>query len=115
MWPKGKTIDDAVVIGQQEGGLYKLKGQAEQALIHNTVSSYEVWHRIFAHIHYKSLTIISKMVTGLPEIQDNHDGVCKGCAHGKNVKIPFPSSDSKVNGILDIIHSDVYGKCHQTH
>ena len=21
MWPKGKTIDDAVVIGEQEGGL----------------------------------------------------------------------------------------------
>ena len=26
MWPKGKTFDDAVVIGEQEGGLYKLKG-----------------------------------------------------------------------------------------
>ena len=25
MWPKGKTIDDAVVIGEQ-GGLYKLNG-----------------------------------------------------------------------------------------
>ena len=23
MWPKGKTINDAVVIGEQEGGLYK--------------------------------------------------------------------------------------------
>ena len=27
MWPKGKTIDDAVVIGDQEGGLYKLNDQ----------------------------------------------------------------------------------------
>ena len=27
MWPKGKTIDDATVIGEQDGGLYKLKGQ----------------------------------------------------------------------------------------
>ena len=26
MWKKGNTIDDAVVIGEQEGGLYKLKG-----------------------------------------------------------------------------------------
>ena len=25
MWPKGKTIDDATIIGEQEGGLYKLK------------------------------------------------------------------------------------------
>ena len=29
MWPKGKTIDDAIVIGEQEGSLYKLKGQPE--------------------------------------------------------------------------------------
>jgi hypothetical protein len=27
MWPRGKSIDDDVVIGVQEGGLYKLKGQ----------------------------------------------------------------------------------------
>ena len=26
MWPKGNTIDDVVVIGEKEGGLYKLKG-----------------------------------------------------------------------------------------
>ena len=38
MWPKEKTIDDAVVIGEQEGGLYKLKGQPEQALVHNSVA-----------------------------------------------------------------------------
>jgi hypothetical protein len=25
MWPREKTLDDAVVIGVQEGGLYKLK------------------------------------------------------------------------------------------
>ena len=31
MWPKGKTIDDAVVIGKQEGGLYRIKGKLEQA------------------------------------------------------------------------------------
>ena len=29
MWPKGNTINDAVVIGEQEGGLYKLKGHLE--------------------------------------------------------------------------------------
>ena len=29
MWPKGNTIDDAIVIRDQEGGLYKLKGQPE--------------------------------------------------------------------------------------
>ena len=32
MWSKGKTIDDAVEIGIEEGGLYKLKGHAHSAL-----------------------------------------------------------------------------------
>jgi hypothetical protein len=29
MWPKGKTIEDAIVIGTEEGGLYKLKGHSK--------------------------------------------------------------------------------------
>ena len=42
MWPKGKTIDDALVIGEQEGGLYKLKGQPKQALVHDSVDPNEL-------------------------------------------------------------------------
>ena len=26
MWPRGKTIEDATIIGEEDGGLYKLKG-----------------------------------------------------------------------------------------
>jgi transposase InsO family protein len=49
------------------------------------------------------------MVTGLPEIQIQHEGVCKGCALGKNVKGSFPSSNNRSNKILESIHSDVCG------
>ena len=62
MWPKGNTIDDAVVIGEQEGGLYKLKGHPEQALIHDTVEPNELWHRRLAHVHYRALPIASKAI-----------------------------------------------------
>ena len=62
IWPKGKTIDDVVVIEEQEGGLYKLKGYLEQALIHDTVEPNELWH-------YRALPIASKAVEGLPEFQ----------------------------------------------
>ena len=47
------------------------------------------------------------MVTGLPDIQVEHDGVCKGCTLDKNVKGSFTSSENRPKGILDIIHSDV--------
>jgi hypothetical protein len=109
MWPRGKTLDDAIVIGVQEGGLYKFKGHSDSALVHNTVNLSELWHRRFAHLHYKALPIVSKMVTGLPEIQVDHEGTCKGCAQGKNVKNLFPSNDNKAKGVLDIVHSDVCG------
>ena len=51
---KGKTIDDVVVIiREQEGGLYRLKGQPEQELVHDSVEPNELWHRRLAHVHYR--------------------------------------------------------------
>ena len=38
MWPKGKSIEYEVVIGEEEGGLYKLKGHSETTLVHETTS-----------------------------------------------------------------------------
>ena len=88
------------MIGEREGGLYKLKGHPEQALIHDTVETNELWHRRLAHVHYRALPIA---------FQTKHDGVCKGCTKGKKTKKTFPSSKSKAKGILEIIHSDVCG------
>lgn len=75
MWPKGETIGDAIVIGVEEVGLYKLKVNSDQALVHSTINPSELWHRIFSHLHYRELPTVSKLVTGLPKFQVNHDGV----------------------------------------
>ena len=42
MWKKGKTINDALIIGEQVGVLYKLKGQPEQALVHDSIEPSEL-------------------------------------------------------------------------
>ena len=68
MWPKGNTIDDATVIGEQEGGLYKLKGQPEQALVHESIEPSELWHRRLVDVHYRELPIARKVVSGPPKI-----------------------------------------------
>jgi hypothetical protein len=78
-------------------------------MVHYTMNPNELWHRRFSHLHYKALPIVSKMVTGLPEIQAKPDGVCKGCAQSKNVKQSFPNSDIKDKGVLGIVHSYVCG------
>ena len=62
MWPKEKTIDNAVVIGEQE------RGQLEQALVHDSVEPNEIWHRKLAHVHYRELPLESKVFEGLLEI-----------------------------------------------
>jgi hypothetical protein len=98
MWAKGETLNEAIIIGSEENGLYKLKGHLEAAMTHAIENSCEIWHRRLAHINYKALPYICKA---------DHEGVCNGCAQGKNIKNPFPKRDSKAEGVLELIHSDV--------
>jgi hypothetical protein len=49
------------------------------------------------------------MVTDLLDIHVQHNGVCRGCALGKNVKGSFLRSENRSKGILDLIHSYVCG------
>jgi hypothetical protein len=42
MWPRGKSIDDVVVIGAKEGGLYKLKRHLDSTLVHSTITPSEL-------------------------------------------------------------------------
>ena len=55
MWSKGKTLEYFVVIGEEEGGMDRLKVHPETTLFHETTSSSELWHRNIAHINYKEL------------------------------------------------------------
>ena len=55
MCPKEKSIEDAVAIGEEGGGLCKLKGYLEIALVHETTSLIELWNRRISHINYKEL------------------------------------------------------------
>jgi hypothetical protein len=85
-------MEEAIIIGKEEGGLYKLKAHSEAA---HTENPCELWHRRLAHINYKALPYVSKAVTGLPEFKVDHEGVCNECPQGKNIKNPFPKRDSK--------------------
>jgi transposase InsO family protein len=107
MWAKGETLNEASIIGSEENGLYKLKGHSKSAMTHAIENVCELWHRRLAHINYKALPYICKVVTGLPELKGDHKGVCNGCAQGKNINNPFLKRDKKTEGVLELIHSDV--------
>ena len=71
------------------GGLYKLLGHPIQELVHKTINLYELWHCKFSHLHYGALPKLQNIVTSMPDFKNDHDGVCRGCVLGKNVKSSF--------------------------
>jgi hypothetical protein len=73
-------MESAQVIGVQEKSLYRLIVRPVHALLHDTISLSELWHRRLSHLHYRSLPSLGKIVTGLLEIHIEHDGVCRGCS-----------------------------------
>ena len=86
-----------------------MKGHPEKSLVDESIEPNEMWHIRLSHVHYIELVMASKLVSRFPEIQAKHEGICKGCAKGKNTKKTFPCSESKAKGILEIVHSDVCG------
>ena len=62
-----------------------------------------------AHLHHLALRILRDMTTGFPDFSTEQSSVCRGCALGKYTKTIFPSSDSKSEGVLELIHLDLCG------
>jgi hypothetical protein len=109
MWPSNESMSSTMIIGAQEGGIYKVSGQVIQALAHDMINPCELWHRRFGHLNYNALSGLQKMVIGMLVFSFEHDNICTRCALGKNTKKAYPHSNRKTNGILDLIHSDLCG------
>ena len=84
-----------IVFGIHEGRLYKLIYPPAQALVHIEINPCEIWHRRFGHLHFKILPTLSSIVDGIPELKEDHKGVCKGCAMGTDTNRPIGSSASR--------------------
>ena len=106
-WHKNSSTNTTKVIGVREKSLYQLSTLPSQALVHDSTNIGELWHRRLARLNYQALPALRNMVTGLPMLHVDHDGICRGCALGNNTKGSFPKSESRSNGILDLIHSDL--------
>ena len=90
MWPSNRDLSSSMTIGTRESGVYKIIGQVVQALAHEMINPYELWHIRLGHINYNALLGLQKMVTSMPMFSFEHDSVCRGCALGKNTKKAYP-------------------------
>ncbi|GKF20454.1 retrovirus-related pol polyprotein from transposon TNT 1-94, partial [Tanacetum coccineum] len=71
-----------------------------------------LWHRRLGHLNFQSLNSIHQknMVGGgLPQIHEI-EGVCEGCALGKQHRKPFPKGVAwRAKEILELVHTDLCG------
>jgi hypothetical protein len=72
-----------------------------------------LWHQRLGHIGEKGLqTLHGKgMVGGMSNCTLDFD-FCEHCTYGKHKRVRFPSSATRAKGILELIHSDVFGLVH---
>jgi hypothetical protein len=80
----------------RDGDLYRLLFQPLLALVASRdINSQlcELWHHRMAHLHLGALGWLREVVTRVPQINIEHQDVCRGCALGKFAKASFPSSD----------------------
>jgi hypothetical protein len=77
---------------------------------HDELDPTRLWHERMGHIGEKGLRAMQRkgMVEGFPECGLEVD-FCEHCIYGKQSRVRFPSGATRENGILELVHSDVFG------
>ena len=72
-------------------------------------SSFDLWHHRFGHTWKKALKQLPGHVSGVPDKICAPAALtpCDGCEFGKSKCDPFPTSDSRSEKILDLVHMDL--------
>ena len=55
------------------------------------------------------LPLLRELIVGFLKFNIEHNVVCKLCALGKKTREAFPNSETRSKGMLDLVHSNIYG------
>ena len=75
-------------------------------------SDIELWHKRIGHINLNKLKPMRSkgVVIGLLTFKEKEiEGVCEACQFGKQHRNPFLKDQNVSKGLLDVVHSDVWG------
>lgn len=97
-------------------GLYYLEGNVRRAEANAAKPSMDYtrrWHTRLDHMNIRSMeTLAKKGYVKREEI--SHLGFCEACTMGKSHKQKFPKAKHTSQGILDYIHTDLWGSPNTT-
>lgn len=94
------------------GNLYKLLGSTvvdgAQMVIEHDEFPVRLWHRRLGHMSEKGMEILMKREL-IPKMCFGDKEFCEHCVYGKHHKRSFKAGSHTSKGILDYIHSDLWG------
>jgi len=110
-----KVIKGAMVLmkGLRQGSLYFLQGTTVigSAAVYTTlanVDNMKLWHMRLGYISEKGMTILSKKgclgSAGMGKLD-----FCEHSVDGKQKRVSFSTAKHHIQGIIDYIHSDLWG------
>ena len=101
-----------VMKAKKVGNLFQLEGRTGSDYV-STVSEHDsssirLWHQRLGHMSERGLKILADRKL-LPNLKSGKLYLCKHCLFGKQSKQKFKTGKHTSKGILDYIHSDVWG------
>ncbi|KAE8715770.1 hypothetical protein F3Y22_tig00110160pilonHSYRG00432 [Hibiscus syriacus] len=93
------------------GNIYRLLGSTVTGGVHSVEScddTTKLWHMHLAHLSERGMTELHKrnLLYGVKSCKLDF---CKYCVLGKQTKVRFKTAKHTTQGILDYVHSDVWG------
>jgi hypothetical protein len=106
---RGRTIATAT----KEQSLYRLVATVQ---VHDKAHLTKVsWHSGIIDWNISGLTTSSSwQPRGLDLDEESNMGLCNGCIHGKQHRLPFPTENAKrATDVLELVHTDICGPMKQ--
>jgi hypothetical protein len=81
----------------------------------SVVETAELWHARLSHAAYSTLEHMARsgsvqgINVGAPDFARAANQLCEPCVMGKQVRAPFPTSTTKTQAPLELLHTDVAG------
>ena len=102
--------------GQKEGRMFILESNEVKSAMYakglKPNTDIELWHKRIGHINLQKLKAMQSkgVVIGLPTFKEKEiEGVCEACQFGKQHRHPFSKEMNVSKGLLDVVHSSVWG------
>src|SRR5438270_4057203 len=100
-----------VLKGERVANLYRMKGSiiaGDASVSTEKEGTTRLWHMRLGHISKRGLQLLHKKDV-LSGIKSCKLDLCEFCIHGRQRRVSFSTSEHRSNGLLDLIHTDVWG------